>query len=1052
MKSLVKILSGIIVVALFLFSISSTQVEAQSTSDQETINNLTTQLSSLLSVIASLQEQLTALQGGTQATVTPVPTLVDTTVSVGTPIVSTQTTTLQGCVDIPKNLYQGHTDTTSIKRLQEFLQTRPEAAWPQDIDAGGYYGSITANAVKRFQAFHGIVSSGTPLSTGYGAVGPSTVRKIKEVSCQTVVTSGAVSNVQAPQVSSTTTATATITGIGDGLNDLLLVSGTSDNTSVVGFAIAAQSGDKVYGSGNITVQPGGSWSHQLNYALAAGPHTIILYIGNQEVFRHTFEAPERGQVFQAVPSVATSTATTTLIHHTRSREAVANILFVGEEASVEGVFASDIVIYKDASVIVLVKDGQRYPVGFSGRGIDILGLNTLDFIVPSIPAGTYGLYITKTTGGNTNQITVEVVTNTGADLTAAITGVSQTATPKVIGVAATGVGSVGFAIAAQSGDKVYGSGNIPVVNNKWTHTVRTSLRDGSYELVLYVNNQEVDRNLFTLRNGIQTNSLQITYPNGQTFKTGDAVRATWTGRATDTAGRDLRYYSVYLQPKQPGLNRVYLGNVDIQQQSFFSFRIPTDLKSALISENRHAVSFVNSQTNTISSASFRISTPSAADPEIIVSSQQTRERWERGNTYPIVWDPVNFFGTTTVRLAEEVRQSNGSYVEVERFAANLNPGVTRYNLTVPQSLPTASYIVRVCGNTCEEVKGQAANKVEIVDAVVSGTIDILAPGAGNYAQESSLGIAWRSSGLSKVGIELRNFSTGQVYNVASTTLSQDSVMNIHRWTVPASVPVGFYGLSIYGGNASSSVNFNITGPNRYTNVVISRSILSTGDSIHLSWDAPSYVAQFPGGPYISVVTPMGETVANLPRPGTGVNSITWAVPGSFDSDADREYAFKIDLSNFRPVPVAYSTFFGVTKSATSTPRVILISPNGGGTYSPGDSVPIRFKANLSGEEADTMIVRLYKDVGGVLTLTHHIAPDSPITEFDWTIPASVTPGNYKIKFILGKVIAFGNQVWYEDFSDEFFTVTSGNVSIADNLSQTASAIDTLNELLKRLLR
>ena len=42
----------------------------------------------------------------------------------------------------------------------------------------GYYGAVTEQAVKDFQAKHGIVTSGTPLTTGYGAVGWATMTKL----------------------------------------------------------------------------------------------------------------------------------------------------------------------------------------------------------------------------------------------------------------------------------------------------------------------------------------------------------------------------------------------------------------------------------------------------------------------------------------------------------------------------------------------------------------------------------------------------------------------------------------------------------------------------------------------------------------------------------------------------------------------------------------------------------------------------------------------------------------------------------------------------------
>jgi peptidoglycan hydrolase-like protein with peptidoglycan-binding domain len=38
----------------------------------------------------------------------------------------------------------------------------------------GYFGNLTQAAVQSWQRSHGIVSSGTPTTTGYGAAGPRT--------------------------------------------------------------------------------------------------------------------------------------------------------------------------------------------------------------------------------------------------------------------------------------------------------------------------------------------------------------------------------------------------------------------------------------------------------------------------------------------------------------------------------------------------------------------------------------------------------------------------------------------------------------------------------------------------------------------------------------------------------------------------------------------------------------------------------------------------------------------------------------------------------------
>ena len=59
-----------------------------------------------------------------------------------------------------------------VTKLQTYLAKDP-SLYPEGT-ISGYFGSLTEGAVKRFQQKHNIVSSGTPLTTGYGTVGPKT--------------------------------------------------------------------------------------------------------------------------------------------------------------------------------------------------------------------------------------------------------------------------------------------------------------------------------------------------------------------------------------------------------------------------------------------------------------------------------------------------------------------------------------------------------------------------------------------------------------------------------------------------------------------------------------------------------------------------------------------------------------------------------------------------------------------------------------------------------------------------------------------------------------
>ena len=75
------------------------------------------------------------------------------------------------CLSITHTLTIG-SQGKDVTELQTYL-AKDSSLYPEGL-VTGYYGSLTAHAVEHFQAAHGIVSSGTSATTGYGAVGPRT--------------------------------------------------------------------------------------------------------------------------------------------------------------------------------------------------------------------------------------------------------------------------------------------------------------------------------------------------------------------------------------------------------------------------------------------------------------------------------------------------------------------------------------------------------------------------------------------------------------------------------------------------------------------------------------------------------------------------------------------------------------------------------------------------------------------------------------------------------------------------------------------------------------
>lgn len=105
-------------------------------------------------------------------------------------VITTATTvSMTGALVILPNIAHAALNlTTSLSRgsrgaqvtaLQEALKT-DASLYPEGL-VTGFYGALTEKAVQRFQAKQGIVSSGTPASTGYGRVGPKTRASLNSV-------------------------------------------------------------------------------------------------------------------------------------------------------------------------------------------------------------------------------------------------------------------------------------------------------------------------------------------------------------------------------------------------------------------------------------------------------------------------------------------------------------------------------------------------------------------------------------------------------------------------------------------------------------------------------------------------------------------------------------------------------------------------------------------------------------------------------------------------------------------------------------------------------
>jgi plastocyanin/peptidoglycan hydrolase-like protein with peptidoglycan-binding domain len=144
MKAIIRIL---ILGAVFVPALASAQAQ----------NDVVTQAQALLNQILQLQQQL----GGQSGEIS-------------------QTLTAGGSCAAPSKTLKPGSRGADVTTLQTFL-ARDTAIYPEGT-ISGYYGALTQAAVGRWQAAQGIVSSGSPSSNGYGAVGPRTLAAM-QASC-----------------------------------------------------------------------------------------------------------------------------------------------------------------------------------------------------------------------------------------------------------------------------------------------------------------------------------------------------------------------------------------------------------------------------------------------------------------------------------------------------------------------------------------------------------------------------------------------------------------------------------------------------------------------------------------------------------------------------------------------------------------------------------------------------------------------------------------------------------------------------------------------------
>jgi uncharacterized protein YraI len=266
------------------------------------------------------------------------------------------------------------------------------------------------------------------------------------------------------------------------------IKGKATGVDKVGFSIS--NGDKVYSSGPISVI-GGVWSHKVAADLADGKYTVYLYINNKEVDQRSFEVGETTAVPLSIKVISPTSGT-----YNYGDTLTVKWEQVGEapKGSQACVFLQSFTTFKEflfeKCVDVAGAEPERSITDVITRtsGYDLAPGDyraKVRIIAPSSPDGKDGAVLAVGKGAGPFTIKDE-----SSNPTAGIASVTNEKNPLITGLA-NGVTEVGVSVTGPSGDKVYGSGPIPVVNGQWSHRVTTDFEDGSYVFKTYINNNEV---------------------------------------------------------------------------------------------------------------------------------------------------------------------------------------------------------------------------------------------------------------------------------------------------------------------------------------------------------------------------------------------------------------------------------------------------------------------------------------------------------------------------------------------------------------------------------
>lgn len=287
-----RILASFVIVALFLVA---------PVAEALTVAELETKLAALLAQVDETRKALLKAQADEAATVAPKGNL---------------------CVALTRSLSLGSNDTETngeVTKLQRALAS--DLALYPEASITGYFGPATERAVKRLQVRANIVSSGTPATTGYGAVGTATRMYLAlcgQGSATPVSTPAKPTTTTKPTLTETLTSALpviTLDTLPASATSSVQISGTAKNLSSVSVTIRStqvvyknDSVPVISGKWSVATTPLGNGTYQLIVEGAGGGANAVGFIVVETVLPPTSTASSTpSSTSTALPAVTVVT-------------------------------------------------------------------------------------------------------------------------------------------------------------------------------------------------------------------------------------------------------------------------------------------------------------------------------------------------------------------------------------------------------------------------------------------------------------------------------------------------------------------------------------------------------------------------------------------------------------------------------------------------------------------------------------------------------------------------------------------------------------------------